>query len=389
MHARLARPAGRRRGFTLIELLVVISIIATLAALILPAVQSARESARRMQCLNNMKNVSLAIQNLASGRSGQLPPTQDGFGYNWPVSILGYLDRNDLVGNYQYFGNTSNGASVSIAALTCPDDLNNFRQPSGLTYVVNAGYGNFPRSSTTASTANATEAAWSPAATAGASAYHGWNDIDWNGDGTANSGDQTICHDTGVFFRAFAAPQTALTAGQTTPWITVPVQLSNYRSTLDSIGQRDGLSQTLMISENTNARNWGYSMSSTTNMPANSANPELDTTFVLNGTVTSGTGEVTFGSGGVGGVNTSRLLPVSAQAGSNLLTHSQINANKGNSQGASPVPSSFHPGLVNVAFCDGSARTLSETVSEMVYIYLISSGGAKNGQIPPLSDTQY
>src|SRR5688572_21855433 len=99
----------KRRGFTLVELLVVIAIIGVLVALLLPAVQAAREAARRMQCGNNMKQIGLGLQNYHDtflslpygARARQIAGTPAVTGGNqvgpsWYVGILPFCEQKNL-----------------------------------------------------------------------------------------------------------------------------------------------------------------------------------------------------------------------------------------------------------------------------------------------------
>jgi prepilin-type N-terminal cleavage/methylation domain-containing protein/prepilin-type processing-associated H-X9-DG protein len=116
-----SRPAGRRvRGFTLIELLVVIAIIAVLISLLLPAVQQAREAARRSQCKNNLKQIGLAIQNYESSHT-VFPPGRLNFPmvFSAHAQLLPYLDAGNVRNQIDF--NTAPTFCNPCATLTAND----------------------------------------------------------------------------------------------------------------------------------------------------------------------------------------------------------------------------------------------------------------------------
>lgn len=126
-----------RRGFTLIELLVVIAIIAVLIALLLPAVQQAREAARRSQCKNNLKQIGLALQTYHDTAKvfpnahvrGWNGAVETGNAFSWGAMILPYMDQGPLfkaldfkIGAFEGANRTKINSLSGIATVLCPSD---------------------------------------------------------------------------------------------------------------------------------------------------------------------------------------------------------------------------------------------------------------------------
>lgn len=133
-----------RHGFTLIELLVVIAIIAILVALLLPAVQQAREAARRSQCKNNFKQVALAIHNYhdthsvfplsdhrsTSGTCADALYTGQFFRYSWGAMILPYIDQVPLYNNFDFSVNYNAGKNIPVSLQTVGATVNMYLCPT-------------------------------------------------------------------------------------------------------------------------------------------------------------------------------------------------------------------------------------------------------------------
>jgi len=369
-------PRKSRRGFTLIELLVVISIIATLMSLLLPAIQNAREAARRTQCLNNERNLAVAMVGWATAHNNQLPAygywswgdtVPDGVGdttlpqRSWVVELLPYLDQQSIYDRWDtgltdtLFTNDTSPDLIggfSIGVLACPDDSSAFQVTGALSYVVNAGFGDnvapgTPGEDGTDHSAVDENLDWSPASA-------GIDPID-----------QTITKGTGVFWSEYD-----LGGGVTE---------KRASSNLGRI--YDGTSNTIMLGENLNA---GVDVVNGT-LNNNWASPEhRNCAFIA--PVTLGTTPSLVYNGVAAPATGFTIL-----AGQEALAFP--NGGKVGIEGDTPYLSSLHPGIVVVAFCDGSVRTLSDSMDQGVYLRLMTPDGTRQRSgftaELPLSDTDF
>jgi len=393
------RQTAARRGFTLIELLVVISIIATLAALILPAVQNARATARRAECLNNMRNCGIAAQSYASSRNGNLPYLIDvnstiNFGSTaaplngaapWTVQLMPFLEQGPLAERLAVTS-TSASAGFDVNTLTatkikvfnCPDDQND-DQPGNLSYAINTGYigsalvasATVPLYATFAYDATQFKGlASSPVGghvTGAAGAVISNYDYGFNGAGTTNSDDKEVARGTGV------------------AWPDVQVKI-------DQVSRSDGSTATLLFTENIQADRWSGLLPSVSGTSISFAIGGMSFGMPVQSTATVPyvvTDAATSAAAGVGAAGKAFALQLAPGfVGDVAVRDGRINKNLQANEGVAPRPSSMHPNGVNAMFVGGNGKFLAQTLDTVLYSQLLSWDGSRKGQ-QIINDTDF
>ena len=332
------RKTSLRRGFTLIELLVVIAIIAVLIALLLPAVQAAREAARRSQCINNLKQIGLAMHNYQSTNNCLPQGTRGCCWGTWLITVLPFVEQNAMYNAWNAYGNNSGLAGFvdgplryagvcnstvttsRIAAYSCPSDPN-----AQLTSLINSG----------------------------GKPVTSHNYVANFGNTTHQQGSLT---DSGITYPFLGAPFGDV--GSPNSDITGGTAAGAIARNVDFNGITDGLSNTMMNSEvligqssgTTNDLRgfswWAYGTSFTGVLTPNSTKPDwMQSSGYCN------VANIPSNPPCIQGDTVSNVVLVYTGARSK------------------------HPGGVNSAFCDGSVKFLKNSVNRVTYSALSSARG--------------